>query len=234
MEFRAANPFRLKKTVDSEKKLCIYYTEGFEEIPIQLRILAGEVVTHLRSALDQMIWQLSLKFTSTPATNTQFPICETRKDFEKRGAAQTACLSDELQQIIRDLQPFNDKTPPHHWLWVLNRLANDDKHRFITIGTTSTTGLGATDLIDGMAIQTRLGPITNGCELFRIDFSNCAGEFEKNLEHEANPKIFLSMCLELENNPILLPAIPTLVQLGKSVENVARIFEPFFAENSGF
>jgi hypothetical protein len=221
-------PLRITKTVDIERKIVIVYVEEFKEIPLEIRILAGEVVTHLRSALDQMIWQLSLLFTATPPKATQFPIYESSKEFEKRGLDQVAALNDELKKIILEMQPYNSTEPKSHWLWVLHRLANDDKHRFITIVATSTTGLGADFLLDGMAMEARVGPVSKGSELFRLDYSGCTGEFQENIKVDVKPKISLNMCLELENDNTLRPLSRTIRYLGEMVENAARQFEPFF------
>src|SRR5436190_360500 len=44
-------------------------------------LLLGEVVHHLRSCFDHMVWQLVLVAGNTPGHKHEFPICETPEKF---------------------------------------------------------------------------------------------------------------------------------------------------------
>jgi hypothetical protein len=228
-DFIKQNPFQLKRTVDANKKIITYCIEGLKEAPIDIRISTGEILTHLRSALDQMIWQLSLFFTDSPYGNTQFPICETAEDFEKRGMLQMRSLDNDLKHIIRELQPFNTEKPKTHLLWRLNRLANDDKHRYPTIVNANMHGFGVSrNFPDGVAVEAPAGPIYNGSVLVRVDFSKFASEFTEEIEKSMDVTYSLGIALKIEDDPALLPAKSTLLAFGEAVEHVARKFEPFF------
>lgn len=221
-------------TIDTEKRICHYYIQGLPEIPITTRLLAGEVVTHLRSALDQMIWQLSLNSDPSPPTTTQFPICTNQGEFDKCRTRQINALNPDLQKLVEDMQPFKSEHPKKHPLWVLNRLANDDKHRFITIVAQNATGLGVVfeSLPDEASMQVKLGPMKNGSEVAILDFSKSTVNFDLAMAARANPIVMYDYCLRLENDTDLRVAVHTLYSLGIEVENIVKKFEPFFADRS--
>lgn len=192
------------------------------QIPIDLRIFAGEIVTHLRSALDQIVWQLALMNTHVPVNATQFPIAA---DPTKFNSGQIKSISKEAQDIVYKIQPFHSTEPLHHPLWILNKLANDDKHRLITVTYAHTKGIGIAEMPESgdFQITSRVNPIHDGSELWRIDYPDLTVRVE-----EIKPIVFLDLCLAIEGNNQILELIPTLYNLGVYVEGVAKRFEPFF------
>lgn len=229
-KFINENPFQLRTDLDKENRRFSYHIHGLKEVPIEIRIRAGEVITHLRSALDQMIWQLSLFFEKEPSKKTQFPICETIEKFKEQ-RIQIRALPEELKKIVEEFQPFNYENPQTHPMWVLNRLANDDKHRFITIVNSSAVGFGA-QLEDGIAIEHPIGPVRDGSKILEIDFSGYHSDFTSEVEAKLNLSFKLGICLQLENDQTLRPVKSTLLGLGELVVNVANRFYPYFVKYS--
>jgi hypothetical protein len=104
-----------------------------------LGTLIGECVHNLRSALDQLAWQLAIVAgNDPPPKTTEFPIFLDREKFHalgKNGKPTRASglfkmrsLDPDSQALIENMQPYH--AGDSHPLWVLHELSKTDKHRF--------------------------------------------------------------------------------------------------------
>jgi hypothetical protein len=93
----------------------------------------GDAIHSFRSILDNLVWQEGQRFGERPESQLGFPICFTPKAFEDR-SPDLQRLPDDVLTWIEDLQPYTrgDKADTHP-LYVMNRLAVEDKHRAIPI-----------------------------------------------------------------------------------------------------
>ncbi len=112
----------------------------YETFPAQFSLELGEMLYHLRAALDGGIYAAAVVETKQNPPpdegNLEFPICASRKHFEK-SAWKIGPLSDELKAFIKLVQPYN--TPPlevndavfnfNRCLSILNDWARIDRHR---------------------------------------------------------------------------------------------------------
>jgi hypothetical protein len=129
----------------------------------------GDIVHNLRSALDQLTWELSVRHQRSlgvngkplpkstaigvkpPWRDVQFPVCDAKPSWPGH-------VSRKLRLIDQCLVPKFDDEQPHqcgkryqrHWLWLLQELWNRDKHRSITLaaqwGTTRAVTLRPANL----------------------------------------------------------------------------------------
>src|SRR5579862_3780797 len=98
----------------------------FAALPNEIPLTLGESLYDLRSALDQVAWQLSLLTAKRPSRKTQFPIqLKPNKDTFER---QTHDIPSAAKDVIESLQPYHSADPEHHPLWLLSELCNLDKH----------------------------------------------------------------------------------------------------------
>ena len=134
-----------------------------EEPHVWLFLIAGDVFSCLRSALDHAIWRIASLHVAEPKENIQFPVIALddkrgRKLFQK----QTAGLPDEVVAVIESLQPYRrlaGTTLTSHELWCLNKMANVDKHRRIAVHPTvavTSWGVPPTSVIEGDGRRTFL------------------------------------------------------------------------------
>lgn len=114
----------------------------------ELGAMIGDVIHGVRSALDQLVFQLAIA-ESGPlperiAKNSAFPIFKTgpryrgetgRGHGKGRGASyKIQGLSRPVQASIERLQPYHRRKHPLLWaLWQLEELSNIDKHRLIPL-----------------------------------------------------------------------------------------------------
>lgn len=104
--------------------------------------LIGECVLCLRSALDQLAYQLAKSHTQPLpqkiARASAFPIFRTGPSFQgKKGrgaASKIAGMSPTAKRTVEAVQPYHLRRQPMLWsLWQLEELANLDKHREIPL-----------------------------------------------------------------------------------------------------
>jgi hypothetical protein len=110
-------------------------------------LLAGDCVHNLRSALDHLVWECTLRETPCPPSGTEFPIFATKTKYlrEERGGGRykirgitkphIRTLVDESQPWKRtaeesDRQPLFD-SPDLNPLWLVHEADREDKHRII-------------------------------------------------------------------------------------------------------
>src|SRR5262249_39588837 len=90
----------------------------------------------MRAALDYLIWQLVIVNGKTPAPSNMFPICRDVAGFVRhRGRGSLQGLSPSDEALVDSLQPYHRGQPDCDLapLWILNQLANIDKHRMPTL-----------------------------------------------------------------------------------------------------
>lgn len=116
-----------------------YYVFQVIELPVEWRmrvaVMLGDLVHSLRSALEQLAWQLVLNHSGHPKTRKQktrieFPIKLNRRNLDSTYTFSKVSSSD---QAILDLaQPYNGSgNPKLHSLAILQQLSNRDKHRLL-------------------------------------------------------------------------------------------------------
>lgn len=107
--------------------------------PPFLGSILGDVAHNLRSALDQVTWQLALSGPDAAALDNyrlaktiQFPITSSRNQFSKLGVLRY--LDSETRARVERWQPFNNLEGGTHLvnpLAILQAVSNTDKHRLM-------------------------------------------------------------------------------------------------------
>ena len=185
-----------------------------EDFYRQLSVVIGDAVHNLRSALDHLVYHLAeLNCGCEPhfPRKTQFPICNSRRDFDQQdGTGEVA--ADHVEQI-ESFQPYNGmgsrpdsySGPYIHPLTLLNRMSNQDKHR--QLNTALAIPSGASFAFAPGARVRPTPPIRNAEELQNYMEQFSPFRFaEKRLEVGAE---VLREKLEGENIPDHMPNIGT-------------------------
>ena len=112
-----------------------------------LGLCVGDVVHNLRGALDHIVWALSIGHSGPPPADlkgwrqVEFPIFCSASAYDgtpssngASGPKKLRWVNQGLHATFRELQPFHaGKEAATHPLWLLQELANLDKHRSIPI-----------------------------------------------------------------------------------------------------
>lgn len=99
-------------------------------VPIEYSVRLGEIVYNLRSALDQLVWQLVHANYKKPGRHNEFPILDDESRFNKAVKNKLKGVSQESASKIKEMQPFSEND---EWsaLKTLHSLCNTDKHRSV-------------------------------------------------------------------------------------------------------
>jgi hypothetical protein len=116
--------------------VCDYHLE--RPIPLRFSVLAGEVVHHLRSCFDHLIWQLSdIQYRTKHSNLIEFPVFDampSNKDELSRYEGKVrGVLNSEAKAVIKGLQPCNGPNPGGDPLSIIHNMDRFDKHRELVI-----------------------------------------------------------------------------------------------------
>lgn len=139
--FLEEHPYGVVSQEDPDTGECVLYGKVRKRPPVlDWGVCIGDVVQNLRSALDHLAWQLALQHRpdEEPPANTAFPIFKDKDRFLVEVAnskrSPIAGIDPAVHERIRELQPcYRGNRPWADPLWVLHRLANDDKHRMLHV-----------------------------------------------------------------------------------------------------
>jgi hypothetical protein len=119
---------------DGPKKY--FYCQVLRKPPSHLSVIVGSCLHNLRSALDNLAFELALAYTQGPLEKeiedaSAFPIQHVQtKNAKRRFKSMTEGIHPAAKQVIADLQPYiRGKNYASHPLWQLNELSRRDKHR---------------------------------------------------------------------------------------------------------
>jgi hypothetical protein len=114
-------------------------------------VLIGDIVHNLRSALDQLAWELSINYQRSLPTplvplpikgrlrgghwrRVQFQVSPTPYHWTENSKKSLRLIDQRLLPKFEDEQPYKlGRQYQRHWLWLLNELWNSDKHRLVAI-----------------------------------------------------------------------------------------------------
>jgi hypothetical protein len=130
----ATHPYRIIRERDDESGATVVYAEPTGEPPLKLALILGDVVQNLRACLDHLALALAERNYGGPLPeeaqrDSQFPICDTPKQFSRARKRDIPHIAKEAQAIIEKLQPYAENGGGRNPLAILNELSNHDKHR---------------------------------------------------------------------------------------------------------
>src|SRR5215469_13358682 len=154
---KGPKPYRIDHKRDPKTRQIIYYLAKQTSVPDDLRLLAGDVIQNLRTALDYAVHALTVANGQTPTTNTSFPIFDhalTSSDDYAIFCRKVCAAGSKAMDYILKAKPYKGG---NDILWRLHVLNIRDKHRLLLAA-----GLAATDLNIGQhfrATREISGPI---------------------------------------------------------------------------
>jgi hypothetical protein len=131
--FLASQPYGVETRQDSTSHKLLYVVAKASEPPLEVSLIAGDVLHNLRSALDHLAWQLVQAAGGTPTKDTSFPIFDSSSKYTSGAAQKLKGMSKAAITAIDALKPYRGGDD---LLWQLHRLENVDKHRvLIAVGS---------------------------------------------------------------------------------------------------
>ncbi len=189
--------------------------------PPILSLIIGDYVHNLRSALDHLVWQLSLSTTLTPTPRSQFPIFDKpNPGIKGRIKDWTNDVPDKARDVIEDMQPYNRLgfAAGHHRfyrLWQIDKLDGIDKHAALIVTILSESVVSEEP--DGSRIVTMFSnPLKDGDPVFwDTVFSKSIRPMSKD-----QPHIYVEPTygVVLEESPLLTIPLSELIELHDFVD----------------
>jgi hypothetical protein len=105
-------------------------------VPLRIAVIAGEIVHHLRSCFDHVVWALARKNALPDSERANFPVCQTAGKFNnavRDGIIKGVSASE--RPLIEALQPYRSPDPPNSILQIVHDLDITDKHRLLVVVT---------------------------------------------------------------------------------------------------
>jgi hypothetical protein len=163
------------------------------EPPIELGVVAGEIVHQLRSSLDHLMTELVLIRTGTRGDTPLFPIYSTKKGFDDfvKGTRLRRLIEPGHFELLDAVQPFHDLDRPGlsvivSYLEGINAFDNADKHEVVhpaIVGYGGGDGRGGgiqwtrprqddprIDAFDWRVGHTTIPPMETGIAFFKVRF----------------------------------------------------------------
>lgn len=232
--FVQPDPYIIAGNVDHQTKECTFVAHA-KAIPLRFSVLAGEIIHHLRSSLDHLIWALVLQRHTSPDFKVQFPICLRAEEFEaaRKGGIING-ISGSAQAIIERLQPYRNadwrNTVHDNPLRIIHDLNNTDKHRLLAV-VVSAVHIPGQIYFSGKMADTAIAhfaPEQWGDELLRtepdgtkfltIRFSKMHSELQVNADFRHQVAFEQFGTREIE------PVIPSLMHLRDATIKAVRLF----------
>jgi hypothetical protein len=225
--------YEFTRKTDPETGKEALWVDPIPYIALEWSVVIGEILFHLRSALDHLAYQLVALDGRTPTEQTKFPIRDSPLD--KNG--KTLPLRDLMPEIksskilaaINECQPY--RGPDREPLWLLKVLNNIDKHRLllVVIGVLD-TGEMWWDSLDALppTVSIRLaGPFKKGSPIAFFDFHG----MEPPPDFEPHPALSIAFD-EIKDAPMIRmePYDGILDQICRYVEIdiIEQRFRPMF------
>ncbi len=151
--------YRVEGRLDQKARKYRLLALGDSVLPAHLSILLGEIVYHLRTVLDHLVFVLA-SGKRNPA-RLAFPVCRKEGEFRlalKRGALEG--VQENVVEMIEGMQPYRTSPNPRQaTLYQLHHLNIMDKHRFLLAAAACVkTRSGGTFVVDAKEEATLIMP----------------------------------------------------------------------------
>ncbi len=118
----------------------IIEVQPLPELPETCAVIAGDFIHNLRSALDQLIWQLILREGKKPGRRSQFPIYDSADQWldevryrlpESNRPLYGLPIGGDAWTLIEQAQPYHSANVAADLFAIIRRFSNLDKHRML-------------------------------------------------------------------------------------------------------
>jgi hypothetical protein len=135
-DFLDSKPYVVGAQRDPQTRRPVYYLAAVREVPPVIRLLAGDIIQNLRSALDHLAFQLYMLgpggVASGAGSRTYFPIADDAAKYKMEAPRKVKGLRPDAIKAIDAIEPYKGgTTDKSDTLWRLEKMNNIDKHRLL-------------------------------------------------------------------------------------------------------
>ena len=202
-----------------------------QETLIRFGVLAGEIIHHLRSSLDHLVWQLVRVRGEYPLTaHLEFPIFLDPEKFKSAAPRKIQGVPSDAATLIEQAQPYH-RGGENDPLWILHDLDIHDKHRVLIVTASAMTMYTRFDQTGQFRGFTLLKPSAPepGVEIHPAYFPFAPLDYRADSpEVNVNPQEAFQIVFRDFGLAKYEPVIPRLSELSQFVAFYARAFGRFF------
>ena len=174
---------------DGDDTKLVFKIGSIPQIPLSLSTIIGDSLNNIRAAFDHLACQLVLLDGGTPSHYTNFPIYH--RDPQPRMVPPITSTDIQAAIVAAYRESAREWTDQ---LWVINKLANIDKHRLLLTTAITTNWMGASwGLPEGVRspiVRTNASPLQNDSPLAWFDFQGTVPPRDFNPHLSVNVVIF--------------------------------------------
>jgi hypothetical protein len=209
--FQACRYPTLPKNDDEALLEAIEYHKNLA-IPPRFSVLVGEIIHHLRSCLDHVVWQFSSdEYRRDSFWKIEFPVFSDEpieKDALARYKGKVKGITNpDVLGLINDLQPYNAPDAADAPIWIIHDMDIVDKHRELILCPSTVR----------IEIPASLWPYAD------YDRSALPPEIEDDLYH--NLKVVPQISFKNFGRREIQPVVPALKFLHSVVGEIVERFE---------
>lgn len=123
--FWKTNPYEFRLKANPETGHGIYYMGRVESVPVDLRILAGNIFNKLRGSLDALSHQLVLTNGEISTADTGYPFCETASEYESVSVGKVQGMGQDAIEVIRETKPYRGGNKDLWFLYEASTVSKD-------------------------------------------------------------------------------------------------------------
>ncbi|MFN2488831.1 MAG: hypothetical protein ABR529_03650 [Actinomycetota bacterium] len=173
--FLDANPYRVTRELHRDGAEHVYTVEVRSRPPNYLSAIAGDFFHNLRSALDSVLYDVSVAtkpaLTAKERRTIGFPIALREENLDVAQMRYAPCAA---QAEVKAAQPYQGEKADMHPLWLLRCFNNIDKHQQVVVVPAHAMGGSWRDSsLPDHPVESfhPVGPFEDGAELARFTFS---------------------------------------------------------------
>lgn len=192
-DFRRGDPWVVHRRLEGGGTTHVYEVEIRNQPPGYLGTVIGDLLHNLRSSLDSIAYDFSVKatpsLTSAQERRIGFPIARNAASFNSMAGTNLTFVAQDVRDEIERIQPYHGWDPswgdPPSGLLVIANYNNVDKHRFVQPIPTmpfSSMWTRAPELPEPISEshQALGAPIDDGDELARFVFAHPQSDIDLN------------------------------------------------------
>jgi hypothetical protein len=131
LAFKGTDPYGVAPKRNSETGGIDYCVAEAPDVPVEIRLLSGEIIQNLRSALDYLIVQLLDVEGKQPNSRTGFPIYNSLEKFKADPLGKIELI--QRQSSIDKIKATNAYKGGNDTFWKLHWLNIRDKHHLLIV-----------------------------------------------------------------------------------------------------
>jgi hypothetical protein len=234
LDFRNRHPTVGGTNLDVHTWEVTETVEQKEPPPLRLAVICGEILFLLRSSLDHLVAQILIPITPPASCDSvlaksAFPICDSAACLQSlKWHVYVPGVSPEIKAMLTACQPCERKdglAPEDHFLSVLSRLNNTDKHSLLIILSTRLhmegIQISGTALFKSLKIA-QAGFVTHSTGEMRAELAR--GTIKEGGTVEMNAHYAVEIAFKKVGTREAEPVIPTLRNLAHSTRELIDSF----------